>query len=357
VSTIPLSLQLLPYISQFRPFGILESIIRQTVQDVYLFAAIYVVWISGFSVFFHSTFTPTSPSLSDGEQFTSTASTALYLFKSTLGQIDFSVFNEYSEYTLYGIMVYVAFIMLTTVLLLNLLIAQINNTFIVMQNNASENYAFDRAKDVKTHLLLYERNPLWIVPPPFNLITIFLWPLHYWIMTTKDYSLCGCVSDVIVWLLFLLPRLFAECVLFLSNGSNDPGVHASSSSDARDADVHYRWPVRVHRMDPDPRFFVDYRLKLLDEQTVSAVVYDNELFAEEDIRTLFPDVTLSTSRGGSLEAQLRQIIYNQDILLKDAASRNEELSREIALVKDQLHERSIINTSTQQQQQPQPLTI
>jgi len=123
--------------------------------------------------------------------------------------------------------------------------------------------------------------------------------------------------------------------------------------------VHYRWPVRVHRVDPDiPRFFVDYRLKLLGEQTVSAVVYDNELFAEEDIRTLFPDVTLSTSRGGSLEAQLRQIIYNQDILLKDASSRNEELSRELALVKDQLHERSIINTSTQQQQQqPQPLTL
>ena len=126
--------------------------------------------------------------------------------------------------------------------------------------------------------------------------------------------------------------------------------------------MHYRWPVRVHRVDPDiPRFFVDYRLKLLGEQAVSAVVYDNELFAEEDIRTLFPDVTLSTSRGGSLEAQLRQIIYNQDILLKDAASRNEELSRlrvEIALVKDQLHERSIINTSTQQQQQqPQPLTL
>jgi len=111
-------------------------------------------------------------------------------------------------------------------------------------------------------------------------------------------------------------------------------------------------------MDPDiPRFFVDYRLKLLGEQAVSAVVYDNELFAEEDIRTLFPEVTLSTSRGGSLEAQLRQIINNQDILLKDAASRNEELSRELALVKDQLHERSIINTSTQQQQQPQPLTL
>lgn len=151
VSTIPLSLQLLPYISQFRPFGILESIIRQTVQDVYLFAAIYVVWISGFSVFFHSTFKSTSPlpllSDSDGDQFTSTVSTALYLFKSTLGQIDFSVFDVYSEYTLYGIMVYVAFIMLTTVLLLNLLIAQINNTFIIMQNNASENYAFDRVSD------------------------------------------------------------------------------------------------------------------------------------------------------------------------------------------------------------------
>jgi hypothetical protein len=44
-------------------------------------------------------------------------------------------------------MVYVAFIMLTTVLLLNLLIAQINNTFIVMQNNASENYAFDRVSE------------------------------------------------------------------------------------------------------------------------------------------------------------------------------------------------------------------
>ena len=107
-------------------------------------------------------------------------------------------------------------------------------------------------------------------------------------------------------------------------------------------------------MDPDThRFFLDYRLKLLDGQTISAVVYDNELFAEEDIRKLFPDVTTSQ---GSVETKLQQIIYNQNLLLKDSVNQNEKLSSlsaEIALVKDQLlllQERNIINTTTQQQQ-------
>lgn len=91
-------------------------------------------------------------------------------------------------------------------------------------------------------------------------------------------------------------------------------------------------------MDSDThRFFLDYRLKLLDGQAISAVVYDNELFAEEDIRKLFPDVT--TSQGN----------------VEDSVNQNEKissLSAEIALVKDQLlllQERNIINTTTQQQ--------
>lgn len=108
-------------------------------------------------------------------------------------------------------------------------------------------------------------------------------------------------------------------------------------------------------MDPDThRFFLDYRLKLLDGQTISAVVYDNELFAEEDIRKLFPDVTTSQ---GSVETKLQQIIYNQNLLLKDSVNQNEKLALIIDDDDDDANSTYIISDTILMILNPHPCTF
>lgn len=139
LSIIPLSLRMLQYLSTYKSFGILISIIIQTVNDVQLFIAVYLVYLFGFTIFFHSLFN-TKDSLHTH------SSTALYLFRSTLGEQDFTVFEDIPIFEFIGTSVYVIFLIFTTIVLLNLLIAKINNTFTTMDVNATEYYAFEMVR-------------------------------------------------------------------------------------------------------------------------------------------------------------------------------------------------------------------
>jgi hypothetical protein len=142
LSIIPLSLRMLQYLSTYKSFGILISIIIQTVNDVQLFIAVYLVYIFGFAIFFHSLFGTKNDSLH------TPSSTALYLFRSTLGDQDFTIFEDDPIYEYIGIFVYVIFLIFTTVVLLNLLIAKINNTFTSMDENATEYFSFEMVRNV-----------------------------------------------------------------------------------------------------------------------------------------------------------------------------------------------------------------
>lgn len=118
-SAIPLSLKMLQYLSTFKEVGVLVSIIIQTTADLRLFIGVYLVWLFGFTVFFHGLF-------DSHDSFSTPSNTFLYLFQSTLGNLEFSVFDSQPVYKHFGIAVYGSFLVFTTVLLLNLLIAQIN---------------------------------------------------------------------------------------------------------------------------------------------------------------------------------------------------------------------------------------
>jgi len=147
LSIIPLSLRILQYLSTYKSFGILISIIIQTVNDVQLFIAVYVVYIFGFTIFFHSLFGTKNDSLY------TPSSTALFLFRSTLGDQDFTIFENDPIFEYIGIFVYVVFLIFTTVVLLNLLIAKINNTFTMMDENATEYFSFEMVRNVLTYIL------------------------------------------------------------------------------------------------------------------------------------------------------------------------------------------------------------
>ena len=147
LSIIPLSLRMLQYLSTYKSFGILISIIIQTVNDVQLFIAVYLVYIFGFTIFFHSLFGTKNDSLY------TPSSTALFLFRSTLGDQDFTIFENDPIFKYIGIFVYVVFLIFTTVVLLNLLIAKINNTFTTMDENATEYFSFEMVRNVSTYIL------------------------------------------------------------------------------------------------------------------------------------------------------------------------------------------------------------
>ena len=46
-------------------------------------------------------------------------------------------------------------------------------------------------------MLRHERNPMWILPPPFNLISIAFYPVHYYCLYKYHFSLSGTISNIL----------------------------------------------------------------------------------------------------------------------------------------------------------------
>jgi hypothetical protein len=134
LSAIPLSLQMLQYISILETIGLLVLMIKSMVLDVAVFVLVYVVSIFGFGVCFYGLFYGQAPFDSSGE-------TMLYLFQSTLGNFDFGALSG-SPFNGVGTAVLVAFLVLTSVLLVNLLIAQMSSTYSRIKEKSREEWSF-----------------------------------------------------------------------------------------------------------------------------------------------------------------------------------------------------------------------
>lgn len=134
LSAIPLSLQILQYISLVKSFGLLVLMIRSMFVDVLMFVVVYVVCIFGFGVCFHGLFYGHAP-------FNSKGGTLLFLINATLGEFDFDELADI-VYIGLGTTVLVLFLVLTTVLLLNLLIAQMSSTYNRIMDRSREEWSF-----------------------------------------------------------------------------------------------------------------------------------------------------------------------------------------------------------------------
>lgn len=173
--SIPQAISLLRYLSIYQPLGELILVIQFiVVQDIFLFAIIYFVIVIGFGVTLFTLF-------HTNMVYRTTLTMFFQLFEYTLNNFDFSNFTTNSEVVnIFGCLILISYLVLTSIILMNVLIARLTNTYESVSERAVSEWCYMKAQQVNKHLNFREKNPLKVVPPPFNIIPILFSPFHYY---------------------------------------------------------------------------------------------------------------------------------------------------------------------------------
>jgi ankyrin repeat protein len=184
---VPLSLGLLRYFSIYKPLGELVIMIRSMIHDFTIFLLddftifllVYIVPVIGFSIAFHGMF-------SHLDSFQSFGSSLLSMLACTLGDFDFGLFSseEYNNNNnsnlekngnkmplffthhplqqkwrnMMGIALLFIFILLSIIILLNLLVARMSNSFQQVSDAAFQEWLFIKAKSLKQLMIWKEKH-------------------------------------------------------------------------------------------------------------------------------------------------------------------------------------------------------
>jgi hypothetical protein len=168
LSAIPTCFGLLRYLCVYQPLGELVILVKGMTWEVLNFVFIYLVSILGFGIAFYGLFQSTP-------DFYNAEFSFLSLFSLTLGNLEYSSFATNSEVVnALGIILAVLFVVFTTVILLNLLIAQMSNVYADIKCKANQEWSFMYAKLTKDYLVRENQSSLRMLPPPLNLVIIFV---------------------------------------------------------------------------------------------------------------------------------------------------------------------------------------
>eukprot|EP01033_Poteriospumella_lacustris_P003232 gene3232-2379_t len=163
---IPWSIGLLRFFSVNKTLGELVIIIRAMLQDLTAFVSVYIVMIAGFGVAFRGLFADTTA-------YATMPDTFLALFSGTLSNFSFESFETGNRgVNSLGILLTLVFVVMTAILLINLLIAKMSTSFQRVSDKSQMEWAFERAKLVRSLTLIREKEVWNILPAPLNLIPI-----------------------------------------------------------------------------------------------------------------------------------------------------------------------------------------
>merc|ERR1711998_32312 len=81
---------------------------------------------------------------------------------------------------------------------LNLLIAQMSNTYQSIEESSLEQWLFAKVSTVVRFLVIKESNPLCMLPSPLNLITTAVAPLDWFFFHKRRVSIAGTVADFVL---------------------------------------------------------------------------------------------------------------------------------------------------------------
>ena len=199
LSAVPMSIGLLRFLSTFQYLGQLVIVIFAMSQDLGAFLLMFLMSILGFGIAFHSLFP-------DREEFAGASATFLTLFNAALGDHNFESFQDH-RYQYVGISTMALYVMFVTIILLNLIVARMSSTFQKMNEKSFEQWSMVMAKNVQDWLMISEKtNPLCMIPPPFNAISIAVLPWDMWERqknrgSEEIPSICGSVSDTVIGML------------------------------------------------------------------------------------------------------------------------------------------------------------
>ncbi|CAM9247466.1 unnamed protein product [Scytosiphon promiscuus] len=154
--------RLLFYAQLFRFQGPMIQVIFSMMGEMIKFGVVILVVMLGFAVSFHSLF----------EQTDTFGETCLTLFKGMLGEVGFfDEFrsDEYSEYEGVATALFILFLVIIAIMLLNLLIAVLSTSHANVQEKAEQEYRVSRARLIDHYRLVVDKH---LLPPPFNLVQL-----------------------------------------------------------------------------------------------------------------------------------------------------------------------------------------
>lgn len=182
MTCIPIAVGLLRYFSMSDRIGKLTIMIFAMAENLIPFAVVYLVILIGFVLAMTALFAHNVPSKDKVVAFGSPLQSFLSLFSSSLANYDGSfseTFQANPQLEVWGIMIQLMMVIWFSIVLLNVVIAQMSATHQRVDEKAHEEWLFARAKITKAFILLEERHPFAMLPPPFNLVTTIVFPLHY----------------------------------------------------------------------------------------------------------------------------------------------------------------------------------
>ena len=195
-AAVPMSISLLQFFSVFKSIGQMTIMTRAMSWNIIPLLFILLALSAGSSVLFYSLYY-------DAEAFTTPSISLLTLFESMLGNFEFSKYKWRSfVINTLSILALTFYMVITMLVLLNLLIAQMTNTFQKINDKSQEQWMFVFTGTTKRFLIEYEPNALCMLPAPLNACTIFasVFDLILWIRQRKDksISIAGTAADSIL---------------------------------------------------------------------------------------------------------------------------------------------------------------
>ena len=138
VSAIPVTIGILEYLSVVRSLGQLVIIIVAMMFDLANFLVIYIVFIAAFGITFYGLFNKT-------DSYSNESVTFLTLYSASLNNFDFADFNYFGpSYLVVGRAAMLFFVTLTSIVLVNLLIARMSSTHSKITEKATQEWSYIR---------------------------------------------------------------------------------------------------------------------------------------------------------------------------------------------------------------------
>jgi len=235
LSAVPLYIRLLELLVLSRRFGPLMLIIQNVISEVLYFMILVLLMIVAFgqctSVLF------TDPNMKELEWFKTFGSACETLFIAMLGVLDESQVTEVrEEYEIIGPLIIFFYLIITSIILLNLLIAILSNIYKKIDEKSNEEWMFLWASTVMRLQQEVEET----LPPPLNVVLrifkVFPKKIHkkliFTILLIIEY-VPGVLFAVILYMPYKVIQIFARLLnpMTWKSKNGNPFVSAAVSSD------------------------------------------------------------------------------------------------------------------------------
>jgi len=193
-------------------FGPLVLIVLEMVGDVFRFLSLYVVTLWGFSVVFWVQF-------SHIDNFSNLAESMLYLYGCTMDSFDFTIFDgDAHEWT--GNLLLAFYLLLTTIMQINLLIAILADTYSRIQGDSWASWCLMYGDFVKERTITNTWPRVLYVVPPFNLLNVAILPVSRMATSSRAAGVFAYnfiqLHDIFVTVVVMMPAfVVADYLYFL----------------------------------------------------------------------------------------------------------------------------------------------